>query len=101
MPQLQDSNGFVIPGAFPVGTIQNVAYDASAAIANPVSADTRLVEIIVTTAAYVTTAAAPTATTSHQLVPALLPTVIPIKPGDKVAAVKLASAGILIVREIT
>ncbi len=101
MPQLQDSNGFVIPGAFPVGTIQSKAYDASAAIDNAVGADTKLVEITVTTAAYVAIGTTPTATSANQLVPALMPVVLPIKPGDKVAAIKLASAGSLIVREIS
>jgi len=101
MPQLKDSNGEVIPGQFPVGVLQSVSYDSSTPSTNAVTAGTRLVQIITTTAAYVATGAAPTATSANLLVPALTPTVIPVADGDKVAALKLASAGVMVVREIS
>jgi hypothetical protein len=87
---------------FRPSTHQSVAYTATAGtISNAVGAQTRYVRIVVTTAAYYAIGGAPTATTSDVYIPANVPEIIQISPGEKVSAVRVSGDGALHVTELT
>lgn len=94
----------VIQAFRPVGNTQTVAYTGTAGtISNAVNTtlDT-IVEVTVTTAAYVAVGASPTATaTNGRYVAANLPTLFKLRIGEKVSAVQVASGGNLYVSELT
>lgn len=89
-------------GNYRPGTHQSVAYTGTAGtIANPVGSQTYAVRIIVTTASYIAFGGGPTATTSDIYMPAGLPEVFIINPGEKVSAVQVSAGGTLHVTELT
>jgi hypothetical protein len=102
MPQVTDQNGATVPGVFAAknGSGQVKAYTTSAAIDNVIGSDTRFVEVVVTTAAYVRVGVSPTAAIADRYVPANTPMIFPCAPGDKVAAVQVAAGGNLYVTEL-
>ena len=83
-----------------LGTTQVKAYTTSAAIDNAVGAQTRMVRVVVTSAAHIAIGTSPTATTSDPYMPANVPEVFLINPGEKVAAVQVSSGGNLHVTEL-
>lgn len=83
------------------GTTQVKAYTTSAAIDNAVGSQTRVVRVVTTTAAHIAFGAAPTATTSDVYMPAGVAEYFAITPGEKIAAVQVASGGNLHVTEMT
>lgn len=85
-----------------LSTHQSVSYGTAAGtITNGVGAQTYKVRVVATTAAYVTIAKAPTATTSHVYIPAAAVEYFTITPGEKVSAIRVADDGVLHVTEIT
>lgn len=92
------SNG----GPWRLSTHQSVAYTGTAGtISNAVGAQTRIVRVVVTTAAYVTIGGSPTATSSDVYMPANVPDYFKINPGEKVSAIQVSSGGSLHVTEMT
>lgn len=88
--------------AFRLSTHQSVAYTGTAGtISNAVGAQTRLVRVVVTSAAYIAVGAAPTATTSDVYIPADIPEYFIVGPGEKVSAVQASAGGTLHVTELT
>lgn len=91
---------------FAVGVNQVVAVGAaSAATTNPVGAMTTLVRLISTTACHIKIAkqvgeTPPAATTSDPLLPANVPWEVAVRPGDKVAALRVSQDGNLHVTEM-
>jgi hypothetical protein len=82
------------------GTTQAVSYDSSTQTTNAVGSTTTVVQVTCTTAAFVAIGTDPTAsTTNGAYVPAATPVKFAINPGDKVAALKVASAGTMYVTE--
>lgn len=100
--QVQDSQGFPIPGCFRYvdGGGQSAAYTTTTPITNPVAATTRLVRVTCTTAAFIKFGSAPAATSADIFIGANLPEIFPITPGHKVAALQVAAGGTLYVQEI-
>jgi hypothetical protein len=98
--QLKDDNGHVVPGAFPAGVTQTVAYTAThGVITNPVN--TRLIEVYVTSAAYILVGAAPVADSGDRPWPANTPLILQVEAGtDKVSAVQQSAGGSLYVTEL-
>lgn len=83
-------------------TVQKVAYTGTAGtISNAVGAQTRVVRVTTTTAAYIAHGASPTATANDHYLPADTPWEFNINPGDKVSAVQVSSGGTLFVTEVT
>lgn len=78
--------------AFPIGTTQTVAYTGTAGVTTN-AIGTSFVRIVCTTAAFVTTGTAPTATTAGMYVPANCPEWFPIDPGHKVSVIRLTDSG--------
>jgi hypothetical protein len=85
------------------GVTQTVAYTGTAGtISNAISASVNMVDVTCTTAAYVTTGIAPTATAATgRYVAANLPTLFKVTAGEKVSAVQVAAGGNLYVSELT
>lgn len=82
------------------GVTQAVTYDGSTQTTNAVGAHTTVVQVTCTTAAFVAIAPNPTASsTNGAYVPANTPVKFGINPGDKVAAIKVASGGTMYVTE--
>jgi len=98
--QLRDDDGNVVQGAFPVGVTQTVAYTAThGVITNPVN--TRLIEIYVTSAAYILLGSAPVADSGDRPWPANVPLRVEAVPGTtKVSAVQQSAGGSLYVTEL-
>lgn len=81
------------------GTHQKVAYTGTAGtIANAVKAS--IVRVVCTSAAYIATGTAPTATTSDVYVAADQPEYFRVLPGEKVSAVQVSAGGTLHVTEM-
>jgi hypothetical protein len=85
-----------------LGAHQAKAYTTSAEIDNAVGAGTNKVRVVVTSAAYIKIGKTPlTATTADVYMPADSPEYFTIRPGEKVAAVQVASGGNLHVTEVS
>ena len=83
-------------------THQSVAYTGTAGtIATAISTGVHAVRVIVTSAAYVVIGSSPTATTSDVYMPAGLPELFKINPGEKVSAVQVSAGGTLHVTEVS
>lgn len=81
---------------------QSVAYTGTAGtISNAVAAQTYAVLVWCSTDAYVVTGSSPTATTADLPLPANIPVILKIRPGEKVSAVQISSGGTLYVGELT
>jgi hypothetical protein len=88
-------------GAGRLGTTQTVAYTGTAGtIATAIGTGVNKVRVIVTTAAYVKIAVAPTATTADAYLAAGAAEYFTCAPGEKVSAVQVASGGSLFVTEM-
>lgn len=84
------------------GTTQNASYTGTAGvITNPVGVQTYKVRIAVTTDAFVSFGAAPTATTSDVFMPAGSVEYFTITPGQKVSAIQSSAGGSVYVTEIS
>ncbi len=82
------------------GTTQAVTYDGSTQTTNAVGTTTTVIQVTCTTAAFVAVGTNPTASpTNGAYVPANTPVKFGINPGDKVAAIKVASGGTMYVTE--
>ena len=83
-----------------LSTHQSVAYTGTAGtIATAITGGVTKVRVIVTTAAYIKIGDSPTATTSDVYMAADAPEYFTIRPGMKVSAVQVTSAGTLHVTE--
>jgi hypothetical protein len=82
--------------AVKLGTVQNISFDDSVATTNAVTSS--LLRLTATQDCYVKIAASPTATSSDILFLAGTEYIV-VEPGVKVAAIKVATAGILSVVE--
>lgn len=90
-----DGNGNPIPVAL-WGTMQAVSFDASAQATNAVATTTKVVRLCATEDCYVLFGADPTAAASTSiLLPKGVVEYAEITGGHKVAAIKVATAGIL------
>lgn len=86
---------------FTVGVNQTITTGAaSAAVTNPFGAYTSVVRLCATAACHIKVAATPTATTSDPYLPANVDWFIEVAPGQKVAAIQNAAAGVLHVTEM-
>ncbi|MGB1538306.1 MAG: hypothetical protein ACPHAN_11380 [Pseudomonadales bacterium] len=86
----------------PNGVNQVVAFDASAATSTAVSDGCFMVEVVCSQNAYIAIAATPTATASNGMyIQKDWPYFIKVNPGEKVAAIKVATAGNMYVSELT
>ena len=96
----QDSNGNVVQ-AIRQGTVQAVAYTATHAESAAFGAATTIIYICATTACYVLVSTAGTAATSSNgtLLPALVPMMFIVNPGQKISAVRSTADGTLSVTE--
>lgn len=82
------------------GTNQNVTVaGTSAATANALGADTRVVRLAATTACYIAIGTTPTATTSNPILPAGAVDYVIVEPSDKIAALQVSTGGVLSVTE--
>jgi hypothetical protein len=98
--QQYDSNGHPIPVFFPT-TTQNKAYTvASAAIANAVGGEIRLVRVWCTTDCHIKVGITPTATTADIPITAKVAEYIPVNGGDKLAAIRISADGVMYVTEL-
>lgn len=77
------------------GTTQTVAYDSSVASSNAFGAQTYQIRIVANSACHYTLAAAPTATASDPLLPANTIEYVTVTPGQKIAAIKAATGGLI------
>lgn len=93
----------VVTALRPTGVQQQVAYTATAGvITNAVSAGVNLVDISVSTDAYIAFGIAPTATAANYLLRAIDGNkTFKIAAGEKVSALQLAAGGTLFVNEMT
>jgi len=84
------------------GTTQKIdVVTASAAAATAFASDTRVIRVATTTDCHITIATAPTATTSHPLLPAGSTRDISIDGGGKLAAIRVSADGTLTVTELS
>jgi hypothetical protein len=94
-----DGNGKPIPVAL-WGTMQAVSFDGSVATGNAVATTTKVVRLCATQDCYVLFGASPTAAANTSiLLPKGVVEYVEITGGHKVAAIKVATAGILNVVE--
>ena len=100
--QAQDSLGQVASRCFFVidGSGQSAAFTTSAAITNPVGANTTFVRVTVTANAFIKFGVSPVATAADIFVAANTPEYFPIVPGQKVAALQVVGGGTLYVNEV-
>jgi hypothetical protein len=81
-----------------VGTTQTIAYDSSTAITNAFDVQTRNIRLVSNSAChfhiYDSTGSA-TATTSDPFLPANWETIVVVTPGQKISAIKAATAGLI------
>ena len=85
-----------------LGTVQSAAYTTvSGVITSGISAGVYKARVVCTTAAYIVIGTTPTATTSDTYMSAGAAEYFTVTPGQKVAAVRVASDGTLNVTEIT
>jgi hypothetical protein len=82
-----------------LGAVHNVTTSGSSAQSGAVGADTTLVRLVATEACYVAIGDNPTATSSSMYLPAATPEYFGIGGGQKVAALQVASGGVLNVTE--
>lgn len=83
-------------------TTQVKAYTGTAGVIdNAVGGQTRVVRIVVTSAAHIAIGGTPTATTSDVYMPANVAEYFLINPGEKVSAVQVSAGGNLHVTEMT
>ena len=85
------------PGAVQIVSVAT----ASAAITNPVGAQTMVVRIVSTTACHYRFAKVPVAVTTDSLLPANVVEYLSIKPGEKVAFIRISGDGTASVTEMT
>lgn len=86
---------------FTVGTNQTITTGAaSVAMTNPVGSYTTVVRLCATAACHIKVAVTPVATTSDPYLPANVFWFIEVAPGQKVAAIQNAAAGVLHVTEM-
>ena len=79
-----------------LGTTQTVAYDATVAITNAFGAQTRMVRLVANSACHYhiyEAAGTATATAADPLLPALWVEYVIVSPGQKISAIKAATAG--------
>ena len=77
------------------GTTQIVAYDGSVAVTNAFGDQTRQVRIVADSACHYTFAAAPTAAVTDPFLPANWIEFVTVTPGQKIAAIKAATNGLV------
>lgn len=98
--QARDDNGVPFP-VFKMGTVQKVAYTATAgAITNGVGEKTRLAIVWCSTDAHIAIGTAPTATTDDRPVTGKVDTLVQLDPGDKISAVQQSTGGTMFVTEL-
>lgn len=99
----ESANKVGIPESFPAifqGDSQNISFNATSTQSTAVGADTRIVRLVATKACYIKIGSNPTAAAStSMLLPADVFEYIGVRPGDKVAVIQLAEAGVLNVTE--
>lgn len=78
---------------------QVVSYDGSVACTNAFGANTKYLRVVATTACYLAFGTTPTADSTGIYLPAGVVEVFGVKPLEKIAAIKVASAGILSITE--
>jgi hypothetical protein len=77
------------PTTFKMGATQTVAVGTSSAASNAIDANTREVRIVTTVDAFVTIAAAPTASSSSFILPAFTVEYFRVSGADKVAVLRV------------
>lgn len=82
-------------------TTQVVSYDGSTLTANAVGAHIHCVRLLATTDCHVIFTTSGSATTNDMMLQADVPEYFVIHPGQKVAAIKAVTAGVLNVTEMT
>lgn len=88
-------------GPFTPGTVQVVAYTATAGTSNALAATTRLARVVCTTAAHIKIGANPTATTNDIYMPANVPEYFFIETaGSKISAIQVSAGGNLHICEM-
>ena len=86
----------------PNGVNQVVAFDASVATGTAVSDGCFMVEVVAAQNCYISIATAPTATAANGMyIVKDWPYFIKVNPGEKIAAIKVTTAGNLYVSELT
>ena len=81
------------------GTCQKISFDSSTACTNPLKDTTKIVRLISDQNCYVAFGSSPTATSSSMYLAAGIPEYFGVTPGDKIAALKVSTAGILYITE--
>jgi hypothetical protein len=78
------------------GTTQVVAYTGTAAAStNAFGTQTRIIRIVANSACHFAIGGAPAATTSDPLLPANWIECVNVNPGEKISAIKAATAGLI------
>lgn len=81
-----------------IGITQTVAYDATVAITNPFGAQTYQIRLVSNSACHFhvyETGGTATATVADPFLPANWETIITVTPGQKISAIKAATAGLI------
>ena len=79
-----------------VGTTQTIAYDSSVGITNPFGPETYQLRLVANSAcSYRIGDGAQTATTSDPLLPANIVEYVTVTPGQRIAAIKAATNGLV------
>lgn len=92
----------IATGATRWGTTHSVSFTStSAANSTAFAAGTRVVRVISSTGCHLAQGADPTATTSSPKLPALLPELLVVSPGEKIAAIRTTTSGTLWITEVS
>lgn len=83
----------------PRAVAQNVSTSGSSAQSNAFNAATKIIRVVCTTDTYVVFGANPTATSAGIYLVAKVVEFFSVNPGDKVAALQVASGGVLSITE--
>lgn len=98
--QARDAANWPFP-AFRFGPTHVKAYsDTSAAIDDPISDRCTLVLVWAETDCHIAVGLNPTATTGHKPVTARVDTPVVVRPGEKIAAIRMEDSGTLYVTEL-
>ena len=86
----------------PSGVNEVVAFDASAAMATAVAAECFMVEVVASENCYISIESAPTATAVNGMyIVKDWPYFVKVTPGEKIAAIKVTTAGNLFISQLT
>ena len=77
------------------GTCQQIAYDGNVAVTNAFGAQTYYIRIVANSACHYNIAKSPTAATTDPFLPANWIEVVKVTPGQKIAAIKAATNGLV------